>query len=74
MDQELLGKALIERTELEYLFDDNQWLPAIVSGYQVGTSHSLSVTIQLLRVPREHSGVIHPNASDIQNRLRLKRQ
>ena len=74
MDQDQLARAMIERTELEYLFDDNQWLPAAVSHYQASSSHAPNVTIQLLRHPREHSGVIHPSADDIKNRLRLKSQ
>jgi hypothetical protein len=72
MDQDQLPKAMIERTELEYLFDDNQWLPAIISRYQLGSYHEPYVTIQLLQHPREHSGVIHPSANDIKTRLRLK--
>jgi hypothetical protein len=72
MDQDQLPKAMIERTELEYLFDDNQWLPAIISRYQPGSSHEPYVTIQLLQHPREHSGALHPSTDDIKNRLRLK--
>ena len=72
MDQDQLAKAMVERTELEYLFDDNQWLPAAISHYNPGSSHTPNVTIQLLRHPREHSGIIHPSANDIKTRLRLK--
>lgn len=72
MDQDQVRKAFTEDTKLEYLFDDNQWVPATISHYQDGSSHSLNVTIRLLRYPREHPGIIHLSADDIQNRLRLK--
>ena len=73
MDQEQLAKAITEGTELEYLFDDDQWLPAIISRYhQVSSSHSPNIAIELLRYPRGHSGIIHPNANDVKHRLRLK--
>jgi hypothetical protein len=72
MDQDQLAKAATEGTELEYLFDNDQWLPAIVSHYQIGSSHSPHITIQLLQHPRNHSGTIHLNANDIEHRLRSK--
>ena len=52
MDQDQLAKAATEGTELEYLFDNDQWLPALVSHYQIGSSHSPHITIQLLQHPR----------------------
>ena len=73
MDQEQLRKAFSDDAELEYLFDDDQWLPAIISRLGDGNSpHSPNITITLLRYPSGHSGVIHPNANDMKHRLRLK--
>ena len=72
MDQEQLAKVFTEGTELEYLFDDDQWVPAIIKHYQASSSHSPNITIQLLRYPRSHSGIIHLNANDVKHRLRLK--
>ena len=72
MDQEQLAKAFTDRTELEYLFDDGQWLPAAITLYQVGSSHSPYTKLQLLRCPPGHSGIIYPNANDVKNRLQLK--
>jgi hypothetical protein len=72
VEQEQLAKAFTERTELEYLFDDDQWLPAAIVRLQDSSSHPLHITIRLLRKPHGHSGIIHPNANDIQRRLRLK--
>jgi hypothetical protein len=72
VDQEQLPKVFIEGTELEYLFDDDQWLPATIALNQVGSSHSPNITIQLLRYPLGHSGIIYPDANDVKHRLRLK--
>ena len=72
VDQNQLAKAISEGTELEYLFDNDQWLPAIVAYYQARSSRSPRVTITLLRHPRGHSGIIHLNANDMEHRLRVK--
>ena len=72
MDQEQLAKAVTEGTELEYLFDNDQWLPAMVASYQASSFHSPNITIQLLQHPRSHSGIIRLNVNDVEHRLRLK--
>jgi len=57
MDQEQLRKAVSEGTELEYLFDNDQWLPATISQFREIISHTSDatyVTITLLRVPPGH--------------------
>jgi hypothetical protein len=71
MDQNQLRKAVTERTELEYLIND-QWLPAIVAGFHDSSSHPPIVTIQLLSVPPGVTGTIHPTENDIEHLLRLK--
>jgi len=71
LEQNQLRKAVVERTELEYLVN-GQWLPVIVSGFNDSSSHAPIATIQLLTVPPGHAGTIHPNANDIEHKLRIK--
>ena len=72
MDQDQLAKVISDGTELEYLYDKDQWLPAIVADYQASSSRPPRVTIRLLRYPRGRSDTIRLNANDVQHRLRVK--
>lgn len=72
MDLDQVRRAVVEGTEIEYLFEGNQWLPAAIARFQEGSHHSPYVTIQLLRHPANHSGVISLDEEDIQHRLRIK--
>ena len=73
MDLNQLRKAISDSAELEYLFESDQWLPAVVSLFQDSNVPSQrTITLQLLRHPRSHSGVIPLNENDLKYRLRLK--
>ena len=72
VDLNQLRKAFTERTELEYLFDNNQWLPAAIKLFQERSSHSPTIILQLLQYPREHSGTILLTNYDLEHRLRIK--
>ncbi len=72
MNQEQLRKAISEGSDLEYLFDNDQWLPASITQFVDSSSHRPYVTISLLTHPPEHPGIIHPSSNDIEHRLRLK--
>lgn len=71
MNMDQVRKVAIERTEIEYLFENNQWLPAIIS-LQVGSNHAPYITVHLLKYPANHSGVVSLDEEDIQYRLRIK--
>ncbi len=72
MNQEQLRKAISDGAEFEYLFDNGQWLPAMIEQLLDSSSHAPYVTIQLLLVPPGHSGIIRLNANGVQHRLRIK--
>lgn len=72
MNQDELAKAITQSAELEYLFDNDEWLPASFKMYLTNNFGSSTTVIQLLHHPRSHSGVIHLNADDSKDRLRVK--
>jgi hypothetical protein len=72
MDLKQLEKAFFNETILEYLADDNQWLPAMASHYQGGSSGMPNIAIRLLQDPLGLAEPISPSADDLETRLRLK--
>ncbi|GHO77240.1 hypothetical protein KSD_50110 [Ktedonobacter sp. SOSP1-85] len=72
MDQNQLARVAVDLTELEYLFDNEQWIPAKIKQYSPISSHAPEVVISLLHHPRDHSGTVYLGADDIKNRLHVK--
>lgn len=72
MNQEQLRKAASDGAEIEYLFDNGRWLPAMIAQLLDSSAHAPFVTISLLSHPLDHPGIIHPTANDVEHRLRLK--
>lgn len=72
MNLDQLRKAYTEGRELEYLFDDDQWVPATLVYSPAINADSPTVAFRLLRCPVGHSGFVDLDADDIQHRLRLK--
>jgi hypothetical protein len=72
MDLKQLEKAFFNGTILEYLFEDNQWLPAMASHYQGDSSRLPNIAIRLLQDPLGRAEIISPSADDLETRLRLK--
>ena len=67
-----LRKAVTDGSEMEYLFQDDLWVPAIIKSFQDGSIGSPRATLQLLQHPRNHSGLVPLSENDLANRLRLK--
>ena len=72
MNQDQLVKALIECRELEYLFDNGQWVPAAFVHSPALNADSPSIVLRLLRYPVGRPGIVCLDTNDIQHHLRLK--